>query len=58
MDIPGKISHYLLLRELVRRIESGWEPEDESSFCDLYIALTDAWLRSERNGETLDELIL
>ncbi len=55
MNIPARISHYLLLTELVRRIESGWEPEDERSFCELYLALTDAWLRSEHQAAMVDE---
>ncbi|MBX9572679.1 MAG: hypothetical protein K2X77_27535 [Candidatus Obscuribacterales bacterium] len=55
MDIPAKVSHYLLLSELVRRIESGWEPEDERSFCELYLALTDAWLRSEHKSAFIDD---
>ena len=55
MNIPARISHYLLLTELVRRIESGWEPEDERSFCELYLALTDAWLRAEHQAAMIDE---
>lgn len=55
MDIPAKVSHYLLLSELVRRIESGWVPEDERSFCELYLALTDAWLRSEHKSAFIDD---
>lgn len=48
MNAPAKISYYALLSELARRIESGWEPENESEFCELYLDLTDAWLRSEQ----------
>ena len=47
MNIPATVSHYVLLIELVRRIEDGREPDDENDFCDLYLDLTDAWLRSE-----------
>ena len=51
MLVPEKISQLDLLKELLRRIETGCKPRDLEQFEKLYFDLTDAYERSVWNAK-------